>query len=641
MKKSILLDTGSFHIGCNYWASHAGLRMWEDWRPEVVEQDLKQLSKSGMQLLRVFPLWPVFQPLTAALIPWKSADAQELRFGDKPLGQDPAGQAGVSSEAMEKFRVFADLAEKYNLKLTVSLVTGWMSGRLFVPPAFEGCNVLTDSTAIKWQKRFVSYFVKTFKDHKTIDSWGLGNECNCMGTGMTRDQAWVWTNTISSAIRESDPERAVISDMHSIQCENGSWLISDQSELTDVLTTHPYPKFTPKCGQDQLNTIRPGLHATAESRLYGDVGNRPCIPEELGTLGPVVSNEKTAAAYLRTAMFSSWVHDCRGLLWWCAYDQDHLDFPPYEWNGLERELGLIRNNRQSKPVCDAMSDFGRMLKKMPFKKLPEFRKNAVCILTRTQDQWSVAFSSFILAKQAGYDIEFQYVDQPLKKSSFYIIPSVAGSNPIYRSEWLALLDCVKAGASALVTYDNAFFQPFENVFGLEVESREKTLHLESFKLDNATLSCAYTDIILRLKCTESEMLLADLKGNPLLTCNKYGKGKMLFLNAPLEKYLSDTPGIFNRSDVKPYWKIYAMAAEIAGVRRIIASGNPQVGVTEHFMSPKEAVAILLNYSPEKLEITPVVSRGWKISEVISGQRAGKSLNISGNDAAIVKMTKSV
>jgi hypothetical protein len=638
MKKSVLLDKGSFHIGCNYWASHAGIRMWEDWRPEIIEQDFKQLSKSGMQLLRVFPLWPVFQPLTIARIPWKGDD-QELRFGDMPLGQTPAGKAGVSTEAMEKFRIFANLAEKHNLKLVVALVTGWMSGRLFVPPAFESSNVITDATALKWQKRFVSYFVETFKDHKAIDSWGLGNECNCMGNGITRDQAWLWTNTIASAIRQADPDRAVLSDMHSIQCENGNWRISDQAELTDILTTHPYPQFTPKCGQDQLNTIRNGLHATAESRLYGDVGNRPCIPEELGTLGPVICNEKNAAAYLRTTMFSSWAHDCRGLLWWCAYDQDHLDFPPYEWVGLERELGLIRNDRKVKPVCDAMQEFGKALKKLPFKNLPEFRKNAVCVLTRGQDQWSIAFSSFILAKQAGFDIEFQYTDQPLKKSDFYIVPSIAGSFSLYRSEWLALLDRAKAGATVLMTYDNAFIQPFEDVFGLEVESREKSLHPESFKLGEKTLTCTHTEVVLRLKCTSAKTLLVDLKDNPLLTCNKYGKGKMLFLNAPLERYLSDTPGVFNRTDVKPYWKLYGMAAEIAGVSRIIASGNPQVGVTEHFISKTEAIAVLINYNPAPAEIDTVIGRGWKLTEVILGKCSGRKMNIEGNDAAVVRLIK--
>jgi endo-1,4-beta-mannosidase len=459
--------------------------------------------------------------------------------------------------------------------------------------------------------------------------------------GATRDQAWVWTNTITSAIRQADPDRNVLSDMHSLKCENESWRIVDQAELNDILTTHPYPHFTPKCGQDQLNTIRNGLQATVESRFYGDIGNRPCVPEELGTLGPVVCSEKVAAAYIRTTLFSSWAHDCRGLLWWCAYDQGNLDFPPYEWTGLERELGLFRNNRQSKPVCDAMSAFGEILKKLPFKQLPERRKNAVCILTRDQDQWGVAFGSFILAKMAGFDIEFQFVDQPLKKSDFYLVPSVAGLFTLYRSEWLAILDQVHGGATMLLSYDNAFLQPFENVFGLEVESREKTLIPEGFKIDDKNLTCMHTDVMLKIKCTSAEIMLADIKNNPLLTCNKYGKGKTMFLNAPLENFLSNTPGVFNRSDEKPYWKIYAMAAKVAGVKRIIVSRNPQVGVTEHFISGEEAIAVLINYNPEPAVVTPEIGQGWSIVEIIYGQSTDAKLNIGGNDGAVVRLVKKV
>jgi hypothetical protein len=36
-----------------------------------------------------------------------------------------------------RFREMCALAEKHDLKLVVGLITGWMSGRLFVPPALE------------------------------------------------------------------------------------------------------------------------------------------------------------------------------------------------------------------------------------------------------------------------------------------------------------------------------------------------------------------------------------------------------------------------------------------------------------------------------------------------------------------------
>ena len=54
-------------IGANYWASHAGPAMWSDWRPDIVEQDFKKLSEAGIKLLRVFPIWPDFQPLNLLL----------------------------------------------------------------------------------------------------------------------------------------------------------------------------------------------------------------------------------------------------------------------------------------------------------------------------------------------------------------------------------------------------------------------------------------------------------------------------------------------------------------------------------------------------------------------------------------------
>ena len=83
-----------------------------------------------------------------------------------------------------------------------------------------------------------------------------------------------------------------------------------------------------------------------------------------------------------------------------------------------------------------------------------------------------------------------------------------------------------------------------------------------------------------------------------------------------------------------------MEAELAGVDRIITSGNPQVGVTEHFISKNEAVAVLINYNPAAAEIEPVIGRGWKLAEVILGQKSGKKLNINGNDAAVVRLVRS-
>ena len=46
-----LTQSGKYVIGCNYWASHAGTNMWSDWRPDVLEADLKQMSEDGIQVI--------------------------------------------------------------------------------------------------------------------------------------------------------------------------------------------------------------------------------------------------------------------------------------------------------------------------------------------------------------------------------------------------------------------------------------------------------------------------------------------------------------------------------------------------------------------------------------------------------------
>lgn len=51
-----------------------------------------------------------------------------------------------------------------------------MSFRFYAPEAFDGKNFLSDPRLIKWEVRFVRYFVKRFKNENAILAWDLGNE---------------------------------------------------------------------------------------------------------------------------------------------------------------------------------------------------------------------------------------------------------------------------------------------------------------------------------------------------------------------------------------------------------------------------------------------------------------------------------
>ena len=96
-----------FKLGCNYWASHAGVYMWKNWDKAVVKTDLQRLQSCGIRVLRVFPLWSDFQPLTRA----NSNEYKEYRHGDAPLNrQTPEGLAGVDMTMIRHFEEFVELA---------------------------------------------------------------------------------------------------------------------------------------------------------------------------------------------------------------------------------------------------------------------------------------------------------------------------------------------------------------------------------------------------------------------------------------------------------------------------------------------------------------------------------------------------
>lgn len=325
----------TFLLGCNYWASNAGADMWRCWDKNAVEEDLRTRKENGIEILRIFPNWRDFQPVEQLY--GSSGQPRQLRLsGDSR----PANPYYLDERMLSRFQNFCALAQKHGFRLIVGLVTGWMSGRLYVPPALHGKNVFRDPLALKLQQMLIKGIVSRFRDQDCIYAWDLGNECNCMGADLSEEEAYSWTAFITNAIRAQDPSRKIFSGMHSLESEKG-WTIQDQGELTDELTTHPYPYWVEHCLVDPLTSCRTLLHATAQTQYYATISQKPCLVEEIGGMGPMIADEEHTAQFMRANLFSNWANGATGLLWWCAHDQTKLTAPPYDWNMCERELGML------------------------------------------------------------------------------------------------------------------------------------------------------------------------------------------------------------------------------------------------------------------------------------------------------------
>jgi len=636
----LLTTPGSFAVGVNYWSSHAGTHMWRDWKPEIIEQDFKQLSENGIKVLRVFPLWPDFQPIYQVYA-GEGANKYIAFKNELPLPLSGPGSDGMSEAEMQHFEVMANLAQKYNLKLVVGLITGWMSGQLYVPPALEGKDIMTDPESLVWQQKFVTSFVKRFKNKPSILAWDFGNECNVMQKLGNHHQAYVWSAMLSGAIRAEDKTRPLVSGMHSLQAENDAvWRIIDQAATTDVLTTHPYSLWTKYTSQDGINTMRTILHAAAETRMYGDIGGKPALTEETGVMGPMTGGEKEKVAFVRTALFSNWAHDCMGTFWWCAYDQLSFNYPPYNYASVEAELGLIKEDRTPKPVMLEIKAFSKFIDQLPFKTLAARKTEAVCILTEGQDNWAIAYTSFVLAKQAGFDFQFQKAGQELKDAQLYMLPSLKGIDPFYKDYWFKLLDKVKAGATLYISLNDAYLPTFTGPLGIELsvnfKRREKLSFISKLLGDslNFETSAERKYVIDPLKNT---VLAKEPDGNPVFLKSAYGKGFIYLLTFPIESNLTTLTGAFDKGQ-PPYANIYKEIAAPLIKERVLTQNNSFIGTTEHSISNNEKVIVLINYSTEDITVFPSIKNGWTTINALYGNYVSeKSLTIKANDALILSL----
>lgn len=573
-----------FILGCNYWASHAGTEMWKNWDAATVKKDLEALSGYGMKYLRVFPNWRDFQPV----IPLFGAEGRhsEYRLEGEKFPDNPYY---LDETMLGHFQEFCDLCNQYGFRLIVGLLTGWMSGRLFIPPALYEKNIFSDPTALLFQQYFIKGFVSRFKNHPAIWAWDLGNECNCMSEAADQNTAENWTSLISNAIRAQDSTRPVISGMHSLGVEN-KWTIKGQAEHTDLLTTHPYPYWTPHCSVDPIDSIRALLHATCETVYYRTIGNKPCLVEETGAMGPMYCDNERAAAFLKVNLFSNWANGSSGVMWWCAHEQSHLTTPPYSWTMCERELGLLDKNKSPKPALLEFKAFSDWIQQLPFD-LPPAQVDAVCILTNHQDHWGVAYMAYILAKQAGINLSFTYCTQPLPESKLYLLPSILGHTVMPKEIYDALKEKISKGAALFISYDGGMLTEFEELTGLHpIAAQTQFGGCESMELKNQTITFSRKRKML-LETQGAEVLAYDNSGMPAFTRHQYGQGSVYFLNFPLETMLLEESYAFDSNR----HLIYQTMAELQMPDRPLFCPNPKVGLTLH-PEGERLYAVVINYS---------------------------------------------
>ena len=624
-------ESGKTYAGCNYWASHAGIYMWRNWDEDVVTEDFKQLSSIGIELVRVFPLWPDFQPLEVVYGYHGMIEGYSVDGGATLIDSfDPA----VDETMMLRFEKLLDIADMYGIKLIPSLITGWMSGRLFAPPALLDKNLITDPLAIKWEIRFIRTFVNRFKDRNAIAMWCIGNECNCMSPVENDEQAWLWLSALSDAFRAADPTREVISGMHSNFTPGEElWSLQDCGDNCDIITTHPYASPTYKTDRELMNTIKPLIHPAAQTVYSSAIAQKPCFIEETGTFGQMYGDEELNAKYMEGAIYTAWAHDSLGYLWWIGFDQGSLSYHPFGYNNRASNYGLFREDRTIKPTGTVVKEYNAFTKK--FGKLPQRTVDGVCIVTPAQNTWEAAGATFILAKQARMDITFAYSKDKLPESDLYLIPSLHSANAFGTGYINELMDRVKKGATLYISLGNGFPRNLTDDFGFKLISRKSTEYVDEILLDDTSLNLK-SNVIYDVILSGAESLAKNKDGKDVFLKAKHGDGTVFVLMYPMETYLYNVSDVFSKEE---HYKIYDKIRESIRSEKVVDCENRMLGITEHPVSDKERYVVITNYG-ENACAKFSLKCGWHLKQCVMGEVSDDlAINIDNCKTAVLKITK--
>lgn len=634
-KEMYKLFEDGFFTGINYWGSKSAINMWSEFDVESIENDMRLLCDAGITHLRVFPLWSVFQPLCAI---YGADSVYEYSFGEDPLPDTPAGRAGVSEEACSKFEIFCSLAEKYGMKLIVALITGHMSFRTYNPPAFDGKALISDPTVIKWQIRFVKYFVSHFKKQRSIVAWDLGNEpIHMPGLTNNPDTFYVWCSIIDNTARSCDGDRPVISGLDNSNVAIGSSNLKDIGEICDIHTTHPYNALgTPS---SPLTSMIPIIDLPFKCRLGEDISGIPTFVQEFGSLGYMTCSKETEADFYRATLLTSLAHGTHGVMWWCAFDQGHHSYAPYRWNSIGSEYGFFDKDLNEKPIIEENRRFKAILAKLKDGALPEAKTDGVILIPREETpDIHLLRVTYALSKQANLDMKFSYLLDPIPDSPLYIIPSVKGHKSIPKNRLDELMEKVERGSVLYICADTGLMREIPRITGVEIEYREAINTEKKLCFGGVTLPVR-TRYFYHTKPICAEIIGRDEEGNGVFFKHGYGKGFVYFMTLPLESCVAERSSIFLNENAPAYNEIYRELARCAEVDRKCDSSHPFVRLTEHKIDEDSYYIIAINYSNKVAKTKITLADGYSAESVFGAELESDVLTLDKNDGAIFTIKK--
>ena len=608
-------------IGANFWSRRGGPRMWRDYDPDVIGEELDVLKEHGMTLTRSFFYWHDFMPTPDAL----------------------------DEELVDHFRDFLDQHEQRGMESIPTFLVGHMSGQNWDPVWRDGRDLYSDVWFVAKQAWFVRELTARFADHPAVAGWLLSNEIPIYGDwrsrGVGTNRAEVvnsWAQILIDAVKLGGATQPIsIGDgawgVEVTGTDNG-FRIRDLAPLVDFHGPHVYKMET-----DQL---RQNYGAAFICELL-DIGGKPVIMEEFGLTSDYVSEEH-AGNYYRQVLHNTLLAGATGWIAWNNTDYDDMfESEPYTHHPFEMHFGITDRNGRPKAPALEMKRFSELDRRIGFGSLSRPDAEAVLLMSSFQEAeypftepgdativFETGRQSYIACREADIPVgvarEFDGVPADAK---LIIVPS---AKQLLSTTWVELRRLAEAGATVYAsvfygehgTQRGPWWPDLDQTFGVVKQTRYGLIDPVVDDELRVTFTVPFGDVevgtelafpvagnqnsrgYLPVVPDGAEVLAVDQHGHPVLLRNRIGAGWMVLCTYPLEYFAASTPF----SNPEPTWAVYDALAAEAGVTRDVRVPDPAVNVGEMVHDDGRRYIWFVSESAEKSTVRPATGSRHLIGE---------------------------
>ncbi|MFG2650304.1 glycosyl hydrolase [Streptomyces sp. NPDC048436] len=347
-------------FGVNYTPSQGWFHHWLDFDLDAVRADLDAIAALGLDHIRVFPIWPYFQPNRALIRP----------------------------RAVEQLVALADAAGERGLDVSVDGLQGHLSSFDFLPAwtqTWHRRNIFTDPDVVEGEVTYLRTLAAALADRPNFIGMTIGNEVNQFSAGphpdpdrITQEQAEQWLRRVLAACEEGAPGK-----LHLHAEYDAAWYQDDQpftpaqaTRLGGATAVHSwvFNGTAQRHGREGVATVQHAAYMIELSKAWADDPHRPVWLQEVGAPAPLIPAEYAASFTEATVEAALDCADVWGVTWWCSHDVSRslVDFPE-----LEYSLGLLTNEGRVKPGGEVLARIAKEWRGRRYE--PAVRSTAVVV----------------------------------------------------------------------------------------------------------------------------------------------------------------------------------------------------------------------------------------------------------------------